>query len=150
MSKLNQTDIICIITATDGSERVVTTSNTLQAGSIKLKAGETYRFLQRVNGERLPLDTMLASRASNDLILQFDQTHTITLAEYFTLCVAGECNVELVLEGYQNYLNLAADSIGLQIGASEHLLFAYGETNDLMQLAAGNKNIIAAIQSVQQ
>ncbi|MDG0996930.1 MAG: cadherin-like domain-containing protein, partial [Gammaproteobacteria bacterium] len=152
MSKQNQVEIILIITSADGSEREVIV-NHADDNRLKLSAGETYRFLQRIDSTTLPLEQVIGSRIGHDLNLLFTEDESMALQDYFTLCTEGECVVEIALEnttdGELSYFSLAADSLGLELGDGSQLMLAHGDMHTLMELAQGQSALSHAIQQAQ-
>ena len=126
MSEKIQEELVLVITSADGSEREVIVTHADDSLLLQLSAGETYRFVWRIDSKLLPLEQVIGLRTDDDLSLQFTEDESIVLQDYFTLCTKGECVVEIALEsnaeGDLSYFSLPADSVGLELGDSGQLL----------------------------
>ena len=153
MSEKIQEEIVLVITSADGSEREVIVTHADDSLLLQLSAGETYRFLRRIDSKLLPLEQVIGLRLGDDLNLQFTEDESMVLQDYFTLCTEGECVVEIALEsnaeGDLSYFSLPADSVGLELGDGSQLMLAHGDMLTLMELAQGQSAVINAIQQAQ-
>ena len=66
-----QDEIILIMTTKGGAEREIIVSTNADNFKMKVNPGETYRFVQRVNDQLIPLENIMALRSESDLILRF-------------------------------------------------------------------------------
>ena len=153
MTKQIQEEILLVITSVDGSERAVIVSQDKDNRLIKLSAGEIYRFLRKIDSKWLPLEQVIGLRLEDDLKLQFTEDESIILQDYFTLCVNGECVVEMALEtdakGDLSYFSLSTDSVGLDLDDGSQLMLAHGDIVTLMQLTQGQSALSQAIEQAQ-
>ena len=153
MSEKIQEEIVLVITSADGSEREVIVTHASDSLLLQLSAGETYRFLRRIDSKLLPLEQVIGLRLGDDLSLQFTEDESMVLQDYFTLCAEGECVVEMALEsnaeGDLSYFSLPADSVGLELGDGSQLMLAHGDMLTLMELAQGQSALTNAIQQAQ-
>ena len=153
MSEKIQEEIVLVITSADGSEREVIVTHASDSLLLQLSAGETYRFLRRIDSKLLPLEQVIGLRLGDDLSLQFTEDESMVLQDYFTLCAEGECVVEMALEssaeGDLSYFSLPADSVGLELGDGSQLMLAHGDMFTLTELVQGQPALTNAIQQAQ-
>ena len=153
MGEKIQKEIVLVITSADGSAREVIVTHADDSLLLQLSAGETYRFLRRIDSKLLPLEQVIGLRTGDDLSLQFTEDESMVLQDYFTLCAEGECVVEMALEsnaeGDLSYFSLPADSVGLELGDGSQLMLAHGDMLTLMELAQGQSALTNAIQQAQ-
>ena len=147
-----QDEIILIMTTKGGAEREIIVSTNADNFKMKVNPGETYRFVQRVNDQLIPLENIMALRSGSDLILRFGPDQSIVLADYFVVCAEGECEALLAIDSVDmdEYFILPADSLGLELEDGRGLILAKGDSETLLQMANAEPFLVQALQTAQQ
>ena len=148
-NEYGQQNIILIVTGIDAVQREVNVSADAQNRMQQVKPGETYRLVQRVNDQLIPLENVIVLRSGQDLVLRFGQGQSMVFAGYYQVCAEDECQLLLAIDSVaaDEYFSLPADSLGLELGDGSHLMFAAGDTETLLQMATAEPLLTQALQA---
>ena len=142
-----------VVTTTKDSHTVTLnngkTSQPLNAGrpnTVKAKAGENYRILQKAKtGEEQLLDNVIAKKSGDDLVLNYADGTQLTLENFYGECKAGGCDVTLAGQDAGGYSLAGASPAGAALGDGSTLAYAHGTPDALMAMTQGNDAMRSAL-----
>ena len=146
-----------VVTTTKDSHTVTLnngkTSQPLNAGrpnTVKAKAGENYRILQKAKtGEEQLLDNVIAKKTGDDLVLNYADGIQLTLENFYGECRAGGCDITLAGQDAVGYIINGETPAGVALGDGSTLAYAQGSHDTLMGMAQGNTALSSTLTGLQ-
>ena len=146
-----------VVTTTKDSHTVTLnngkTSQPLNAGrpnTVKAKAGENYRILQKAKtGEEQLLDNVIAKKTGDDLVLNYADGTQLTLESFYGECRAGGCDITLAGQDAVGYIINGETPAGVALGDGSTLAYAQGSHDTLMGMAQGNTALSSTLTGLQ-
>jgi len=108
---------------------------------VKAKAGSHYRVTVNADGKEADATEVSASRHADDLHIDVQGVTQVVLENFYGECRNAACVVELAGDKPAGYTISGDSPVGAAMGDGGGLVYAYGETNPLVQTLGVSENL---------